>query len=284
MNIFNTLEHISDIYVDEDFNMLNWNSYIQNAYPNIEKIILNDFNQVKDIVSYENRIRPILNLVYKNNASRNKAITSFNIVTNNLNNIILSKFNKELDVDIILYLGLCNAAGWVTKINDRNVVLLGIEKIMELNWTDIDAMYGLIYHELGHVYQAQYGTLQRNFIQNCNHFLWQLFTEGIAMYFEQSLVGDFHYFHQDKDGWKNWCDDHIIQIKKDFLFDLDIMTSDNQKYFGDWVFYQNHTDVGYYLGARFIQFICKTRDFDSILDLSIDSIDKLFLAFVTESK
>lgn len=42
---------------------------------------------------------------------------------------------------------------------------------------------------------------------NCNrNFVWQLFTEGIAMYFEQALVGNFNYYHQDKNGCLEWCD------------------------------------------------------------------------------
>lgn len=47
-------------------------------------------------------------------------------------------FGKSLDADIVLYLGLCNEAGWVKKYNGRTIVFLGIEKIMELNWCSID--------------------------------------------------------------------------------------------------------------------------------------------------
>lgn len=51
-------------------------------------------------------------------------------------------------------------------------------------------MYGLIYHELGHEYHNQYGVLDRTLDSNRHQFLWQLFTEGIAMYFEQMLIDD----------------------------------------------------------------------------------------------
>ena len=115
-------------------------------------------------------------------------------------------FGHELEIDIVLYVGLCNGAGWVTNINGRDVILLGIEKILELNWYDEDSMRGLIYHELGHVYQMQYGVLEQESFDHRKNFVWQLFVEGIAMYFEQVLVGDKNYFHQDAEGWKQWCE------------------------------------------------------------------------------
>lgn len=52
------------------------------------------------------------------------------------------------------------------------------------------------------------------------NFVWQLFTEGIAMYFEQVLVGDSHYFHQGGADWVDWCDGHFSQILHDFNNDL----------------------------------------------------------------
>jgi len=41
-------------------------------------------------------------------------------------------------------------------------------------------------------------------------FVWQLFTEGIAMYFEQVLVGDLEYYHQNRDGWRDWCEEQFV--------------------------------------------------------------------------
>ena len=49
----------------------------------------------------------------------------------------------------------------MTNINGRDVILLGVEKILELNWFDEVSMCGLIYHELGHVYHTQYGDFEQ---------------------------------------------------------------------------------------------------------------------------
>ena len=110
-------------------------------------------------------------------------------------------------MEIVLYLGLCNAAGWVTTMNGKDVVMLGVEKILELNWHELDALYGLVYHELGHIYQKQFSVLERHSEDTKQEFVWQLFTEGIAMYFEQALVGSFDFYHQDANGWKKWCEE-----------------------------------------------------------------------------
>lgn len=169
--------------------------------------------------------------------------------------------------------------GWVATLRGRDVILLGLEKIVELRWNTLDAMRGLIFHELGHVYQRQYGVLERTCTSSRRQFLWQLFTEGVAMRFEQLLVGDTTYFHQDADGWAEWCARHLTQIKADFLRDLDTMSRENQRWFGDCVRCEDHGDVGYYLGACFVDFICRQRLFDDVLSLDEEDVERIYLEF-----
>ena len=59
------------------------------------------------------------------------------------------------------------------------------------------------------------------------------------------------------------------------------MTKENQRYFGDWVEYQKHSDVGYYLGSKFIWFLSKQYKFDEIILLDIDEVVKLFNRFIS---
>ena len=209
-----------------------------------------------------------------------KLHNSFCKVTDGLHEKIIESFGKKIDVDIVLYVGLCNAAGWVTTINGKNVILLGIEKILELNWCDENSMYGLIYHELGHVYHKQYGMFNQYSDDNKKAFVWQLFVEGIAMYFEQVLVKEFDYFHQDRNGWKAWCDSHFQQIIEDFNTDLATMTRSDQRYFGDWVNYYGYSDVGYYLGTRFVQELCNKFSLEQLVNLTIDDVYNVYLEFV----
>ena len=282
MKIINTINDIFDIYSSGSFDINKWNNYINRINSKLGQLCVQDMNEAINTgqVSFKKDYLPILNNVINQKEKLDELQKNFIKVTESLEENILKKFNKTIDVEIVLYLGLCNGAGWVAEIENKVYCLLGIEKILELNWYDMNSLYGLIYHELGHVYQKQYGVLEREFDNNKHQFLWQLFTEGIAMYFEQTLIADYEYYHQDKNDWKAWCDNHIKLIAQDFNNELDIMTFDNQSYFGDWVYYGGYSDVGYYLGTKFIQYICKQYVFDEILSFNIDIVEKLFNEYI----
>lgn len=282
MNIINTYPALLAAYEGEVFRFQKWKAYIDSALLGVSSLVISDVQKCLETgkVSWDRDYLPVLNAVASNFELREKAHDSFCSVTKDMEQTIYDKFGKDLDVDIIFYLGLCNGAGWMTEHLGRKTVLLGIEKIMELNWCGIDDMYGLIYHELGHVYQGQYGILKRKFDNDADSFLWQLFTEGIAMYFEQTLVENPDYYHQNKDGWKKWCDDHLEEIKADFNHDLKTMKAASQRYFGDWVDYKEHIDVGYYLGCEFVRYILSMYKFDEIICFDIDIVIQLFKQFV----
>ena len=135
-------------------------------------------------------------------------------------------------------------------------------------------------HELGHVYHKQYGRFHQQSDSSSRNFVWQLFTEGIAMYFEQELVKDCRYFHQDVGGWLSWCESHFQQILADFYNDLPTMTRSNQRYFVDWVSSHGNGDVGYYLGTRFVQQLYGKYDFDRIINLDMESVYREYIVFV----
>lgn len=284
IRIIDTSDKIESLFIDSKFDLFAWEAYINSIYKNCAHYFTDDMNEciATGKYTFDRDFLPIINAVY-NNANIPELQKNFNEATNNLNKKVIEKFGKELDVDIVLYLGLCNGAGWVMEINKRNTVMLGIEKILELDWVDPVSMYGLIYHELGHVYQLQYGILEQESESNEKNFVWQLFTEGIAMYFEQELVGDKNFYHQDKDGWKSWCDEHFEQILTDFNADLPEMSYSNQRYFGDWVKYHGYGDVGYYLGANFVRFLINDYPFSDIISFDINNVYERYIEFTKET-
>ena len=284
VQIIDTFSQIGEVFCNGRFDLKRWREYINTIYRNTSDIFEDDLQEYIDSGSYtyEDDILPLLNRV-QGHPFLETLHTSFVRVTNGLNQRIIDCFAHELEIDIVLYPGLCNAAGWVTDINGRDVILLGIEKILELSWYDEDSMYGLIYHELGHIYHKQYGAFEQEGRNQSQNFIWQLFTEGIAMYFEQLLMNDLSYYHQNKDGWKNWCDAHFQQILMDFQADLPAMTRFNQRYFGDWVDYCGRADVGYYLGARFVQDLCSRYDFEQLIRLEIEEVTREFFRFAEEN-
>lgn len=285
MKTKNAVNDLSPLFPGGNFDLEAWKAYAASICPGLAEACIRDMEEciATGKVNFQDNYLPVLNDVIRKREALELAVSSFEAAVRGLEQKITKTFGRCPDTEIILYLGLCNAAGWVTKLNGKTYVLLGIEKILELNWCDLISMYGLIYHELGHVYQEQFGVLERELSSNREKFLWQLFTEGIAMYFEQALVENFDFFHQDRDGWKDWCEENLPQIKADFAADLDTMTFENQRYFGDWVYYCGYNDVGYYLGARFVQFICEKYRFNDILSFEIAQVEALFSKFLTRA-
>ena len=280
INIIDTYSKINTLFKNGTFALEKWEAYMNSIYEDSADFIKKDMQECLDgrEYTYEKSVLPVLNGVYEN-PSLEILHTSFLQVTDKLNQRIKERFGQELNIDIVLYLGLCNGAGWVTNVGGKDTILLGVEKILELGWQDVDSMYGLIYHELGHAYHKQHGTFRQSG-DNMQNFVWQLFTEGIAMYFEQVLVGDLLYFHQDRNGWRGWCEAHFGQIVTDFHTDLSTMTRQTQRYFGDWVSYHGRGDVGYFLGTRFVHFLCGKYEFWQLINMKIEEVYEEYLAFV----
>ncbi len=284
MNIIDTSARIPGVFSAGCFDLEKWKAYMDAFIPGAKQMCLDDMQEtVSAGFSWQDDYLPVLNAVARDPVRYRKAVESFRRVTERLDERVTEKFTRSLDVDIILYLGLCNGAGWVAAVGGRRTVLLGIEKIMELDWCGTDDMTGLIIHELGHVYQDQYGVLERNPEAGPDQFLWQLFTEGIAMVFEQEIIGDPEYFHQDRDGWKQWCDTHAALIRQSFDSDLESMTQENQRYFGDWVSFEGRGDTGYYLGARFVRFLLKDNSFDRLILCDIQEVRDGYRRFLQSS-
>ncbi|MBE5926380.1 MAG: hypothetical protein E7270_05395 [Lachnospiraceae bacterium] len=114
---------------------------------------------------------------------------------------------------------------------------------------------------------------------NKQPIIWRIICETIAMYFEQVLVGDTNYFHQNKNGWLEWCEKNFKQIVTEFYSDLSMMTRFNQRYFGDWVDYYGKSDVGYFFGTKFVRQLCNKIEFEQLIKVGIDEIYQEFCEF-----
>jgi len=125
-----------------------WEQYIHSIDSNL-LVLLEEDAKVYD---FEAQILPVIQACLSQPDKMQQAHQSFIAATNALAGKV------DFDVDVILYLGLCNGAGWVTQLGGRWVLLLGIEKIVELNWICLDKMRSLIYHELGHVWYYTQGS------------------------------------------------------------------------------------------------------------------------------
>ena len=264
----------------DSFDLPRWEAYMDAALPGAKALCRRDMEEcVAAGYPWETAFLPVLNAALRNADARQKTVAAFHRATDGLKRRLYAKFGRAPDVDLVLYLGLCSGAGWATDVDGRPTVLLGIEKIIELGWYGPADMNALILHELGHLYHFQFGSDLRALRQTSDALLWQLFSEGVAMVFEQDALDAPDFFHQDKDGWKAWCDAHCAMIAARFAADLGRMTPAEQNYFGDWVRFEGQPDVGYYLGARFVRFILLSDSFDRVIRYGAEDIRAAFDRF-----
>lgn len=271
MKIINTCEEIKATFVD-GFNIDLWRKYAKEISNELPSKCENDAKGY----DFEKEVLPVLNLAL-NNEKIDFVNKNFQSVIKTLNSNLNKLFDKEPDINIVLYLGLCNGAGWATTLDGKNTVLLGIEKIIELGWGDETNMRALILHEIGHLWHKLNGNLHIPEYTKRRKGIAQLYCEGVAMVCEHILCGD-EFYHQDKNGWLNWCYENENDIKKEYLRRLNEKES-VQDFFGDWCSYNGRSDVGYFLGCRFVRFLMKANSLKEIANMKYKVLNKAFKEF-----
>ena len=66
-------------------------------------------------------------------------------------------------------------------------------------------MQALIFHEIGHIWHKPTGISIPRLGQRAKNSLAQLYQEGLAMVCEHILCQDDRYYHQNQNGWLDWC-------------------------------------------------------------------------------
>lgn len=274
MRIINTFDKIQNCYTDNKFNLDAWRKYTKEFSCELSKKCEQDSKEY----DFNKQIFPIVNNVLLNKDAALRTNTSFISVTNQLKSNINKLFKNDIDLDIILYLGLCNGAGWATALDERNTILLGIEKIIELNWQNEADMQALIFHEIGHIWHKTYGVLYPKTQSKGEESLVQMYQEGIAMVCEHILCQNNNYYHQNKNDWLTWCKDNKLEIKQEYLNRIDNNIS-TQDFFGDWCNYKGHSDVGYYLGCEFVKHLQQRYSLFDIANLNINQLYEQYKTF-----
>lgn len=277
MRIINTFDNIAGCFLNGNFSINAWRKYTKSISLELSNKCENDS---KDY-DFNTDIVPVLNNVIQNKEKSILANDSFIAVSKELENNISKLFEDNIELDIILYLGLCNGAGWATSLNNRNVILLGIEKIIELNWQDKESMRALIFHEIGHFWHKLYGNPYQSTSSQADISLLQLYQEGIAMTCENILCQKENFYHQDTNGWLDWCMKNQSDIKLEYLRRIKSNES-TQDFFGDWCSYKGHSDVGYFLGYEFIKYLQNQYTLIEIANLNINELNKYYEMFVLQ--
>lgn len=272
MKIINTCDKIKSVFID-GFSIDLWRKYAGEISKELPSKCEKDAKEY----NFNESVLPVLEVAL-NEEKLDFVSRNFQTVIDTLNDNLSKLFDKEPDINIILYLGLCNGAGWATTLDGKNTVLLGIEKIIELNWGDETNMRALILHEIGHLWHKLNGNLHIPEYTKRRKGIAQLYCEGVAMVCEHILCGDDEFYHQDKDGWLDWCYKSENQIKREYLRRLDAKES-IQDFFGDWCSYNGYSDVGYFLGCRFVEYLMKTYSLKEIANMKYRVLNKAFTEF-----
>lgn len=272
MNIINTCDTIKSAFSD-GFNLQAWRRYASEISKSLPAKCEADAKEY----DFKKEVLPVLE-----NALHEEKIElvseNFQAVIKQLHENLTGLFETEPDINIILYLGLCNGAGWATRLDGKDTVLLGIEKIIELDWGNEAELRALILHEIGHLWHKQNGNLYIPEFTKRRKGIAQLYCEGVAMVCEHILCGDDDFYHQNKNGWLSWCCAHEQEIKQEYLHRLDKRKS-VQDFFGDWQSYKGHSDVGYFLGCRFVEYLMKTYSLRKIANMKYNALNKAFTEF-----
>lgn len=254
MEILQTVPQILETFSDEQFDLTAWRRYAACVHPNLPQKCEDDIQArfQKQGYGFETDVQPILEDCLRHPAALQEIGAVFDAVALTLQQNLTCLFDAEPDIMILLYLGLCNGAGWATTLGGKDAVLIGIEKLYELQWTSREDLQGLLFHEIGHLWHKAYRAPRPKWQSRRRKAVLQVYDEGIAMVCEQLLADDETFFHQNKYGWLTWCTAHDAEIKQEYLLRLRRQKS-VQDFFGDWVTFQGKSDVGYYLGCRFVR-------------------------------
>ncbi|WP_151737461.1 hypothetical protein [Paenibacillus tengchongensis] len=192
-----------------------------------------------------------------------------------------SLFPFSREVPVYFYVGLCNGAGWATAVDGTRAVLLGAEKIAELKWHSRKAISGLLCHELCHIAHAELrgSSIHMKYPEPEQQAVWQLYIEGFAQRYEQALLNQDDFYHQDDGGWLDWCNRNRAGLAKEYLRRSRHRES-VRDFFGDWNSFLGHSDTGYYLGREFIVSLEPGYSVNEIACFSYEAVAERLVAYL----
>lgn len=278
MKLIDTYEQIIAQF-SSGFDLERWYTYGAGIFPALPQMCI----QSSEEYCFDTQVLPVILQALASKDKLEQAHYSFITATDDLSQRFEALFGMSLDTTIVFYLGLCNGAGWVTRVEQCPTILLGVEKIIELNWHTPSIMQGLIYHELGHIWHSSVGSMEQKPEGAKQQAVWQLYVEGVACQCEQLLAGHADQYHFGSAQWLAWCKRNETQLVQEYWRRIQAGES-VQDFFGDWCSYQNHSNVGYYLGTCFVRWLIKRSTLLQAVQLSPPQAEKLFGEFAESRK
>lgn len=260
-----------DVTIEEKIHI--WENNYMSKYPELERKLKEDYES--NGYSWRKIAEEMVFNRTKDDFSKmTHAYGNLSKLMDNIDAKVKEIFHVDLDVNIVLYSGLCNSAGWVDFYNSKRAILFGIDKIAELNWDSIEKLESLVAHELCHVIhfeiRGEDGLSKNTDSNKYNEGIWNLYEEGFAQFFQYILLGE----ERDSRGreWFEQCEDKEYELKKLYLAALSNEEKGTKDFFGDWYEVLGISDVGYYLGSEFIRMLHSQYNIEYIAKLQFDEI------------
>ncbi len=268
-----------DLLIEEKIEL--WEKCYISKYPELEKKCKEDY--CSNGYSWRKVAKEmVFNRTEKDFYKMVQAHENILLIIDTLNARIDEVFNCSLDINVVLYCGLCNSAGWVDTYNNRRTILFGLDKIAELNWHTIEKLESLLAHELCHVVHFVIrgedklpNNVEKN---NYNKGIWSLYEEGFAQFFQYRLL-DKETDSRGKE-WFEKCQINERQLKNLYLRGLFDEEKGTQDFFGDWFEVLGISDTGYYLGAELIRMIDMQHNIEYIAKMQFKEIENQVVNFL----
>lgn len=185
------------------------------------------------------------------------------------------------DIDWIIYHGLGNGAGGYTSLGDKNVILFGLEKILDLEWDKDKKLNDLVAHEYSHYIHE---TIRASSLESHQDFktdmIYRLYVEGLATFGESIMYGR----HKSMPDWYDQCLKKEKLLKVKFKRLLNNEKKDILHFFGDWYPVENLIEAGYFLGLRMIEQWLKASSLQDIMKAPYREINQMFDDYMNDIK
>lgn len=156
------------------------------------------------------------------------------------------------DLQPVLVIMPLGYGGWATTYRGRPACDLGLDTVVELQWTDPEALRGLIAHELGHL--AHYTWRQQLIEYHARGPLWDIYDEGFAQVCEGLVAGrEQYHLERAQPGWLQWCREHRARLAREFLRRVD-EGEPLRGFFGSYpeCNIEGYRETGYFLGQEVV--------------------------------
>ncbi len=261
-----------------------WSNYMNNKQEIKDKCI-SDY-QNNGIDYKEIAYHKVFKLTHQNIDKMYVAYQNLLSIMSTLIEVIEKQVNINLDIDLMIYHGLGNGAGWAGKVNGRYGILFGVEKIAELNWHTLDKLEALVSHEVCHMihyHLKPYEEIKKHYQSSLyDKGIWQLYVEGFAQYYQSKLLNK-QVESRDK-SWLENCFNQQDKLKKIYFRQLYDDKNGCNDFFGDWNQVLGISDAGYFLGERLIEGIAKRMTLQEVALLNGKELETIVIKFLESEK